>query len=145
MKLTTTAAAAGMALLLASAPIAFAKHDGKGYGKAPKAAHGEKHDRLRGMDVNGDGVVTRGEWRGDAAKFDRLDTNRDGVLSSQDWKGRNDNRRGGRFNGLDTNRDGVVTRGEWRGNDHSFRRHDRNNDGVISGPEMQPGSRSRNR
>lgn len=41
-----------------------------------------------------------------------------------------------RFRGMDSNRDGVVTRSEWRGNDQAFRQHDRNNDGVLSGQEL---------
>jgi hypothetical protein len=41
-----------------------------------------------------------------------------------------------RFHGMDRNRDGVVTRSEWRGNDQSFRQHDRNSDGVLSGDEV---------
>ena len=35
-------------------------------------------------DRNGDGVITRDEFPGDAATFARLDRNRDGVLSSAD-------------------------------------------------------------
>jgi hypothetical protein len=45
-----------------------------------------------------------------------------------------------RFNGLDRNRDGVVTRAEWNGNDQSFRVHDWNRDGVLSGGEVRPGA-----
>ncbi len=41
-----------------------------------------------------------------------------------------------RFRGMDRNRDGVVTRAEWRGNDQSFREHDHNNDGILSGEEL---------
>lgn len=44
---------------------------------------------------------------------------------------------GGRFRGLDRNGDGVVTRAEWRGNDQSFRNHDWNNDGILSGDEVR--------
>lgn len=43
-----------------------------------------------------------------------------------------------RFEGLDRNRDGVITRSEWRGNDRSFRNHDWNGDGVLSGDEVDP-------
>ena len=42
-----------------------------------------------------------------------------------------------RFQAMDANGDGVITRQEWRGNDRSFRNHDRNRDGVISGSEMR--------
>ncbi len=49
-------------------------------------------------------------------------------------------RAGNRFAAMDTNRNGVITRAEWRGNDQSFRIHDWNNDGVLSGDELRPGA-----
>ncbi len=45
-----------------------------------------------------------------------------------------------RFGGLDQNGDSVITRAEWRGNDQSFRNHDWNRDGVLSGGEVRPGA-----
>lgn len=45
-----------------------------------------------------------------------------------------------RFRAMDTNKDGRITREEWRGNDRSFRNHDWNNDGVLSGDELRPGA-----
>ena len=41
-----------------------------------------------------------------------------------------------RFQGMDTDNDGVITRDEWRGSDESFRQHDTNHDGVLSGSEV---------
>jgi Ca2+-binding EF-hand superfamily protein len=38
-----------------------------------------------------------------------------------------------RFRAMDQNNDGVITRREWRGSDQSFRVHDWNGDGVLSG------------
>lgn len=46
-----------------------------------------------------------------------------------------------RFQEMDVNKDGAITRKEWRGNDRSFRNHDWNNDGVLSGDELRPGAR----
>jgi hypothetical protein len=46
-----------------------------------------------------------------------------------------------RFRGLDRNHDGRITRNEWRGNDVSFRNHDWNRDGVLSGIEVRPGAK----
>jgi hypothetical protein len=46
-----------------------------------------------------------------------------------------------RFFGLDRNHDGRITRAEWRGNDVSFRVHDWNGDGVLSGAEVRPGAK----
>jgi hypothetical protein len=42
-----------------------------------------------------------------------------------------------RFQEMDENGDGVVTRAEWRGNGRSFRVHDRNDDGILSGDEVR--------
>jgi Ca2+-binding EF-hand superfamily protein len=46
-----------------------------------------------------------------------------------------------RFLAMDTNHDGVITRDEWRGSDRSFRNHDWNGDGRLSGDEVRPGAR----
>src|SRR5262245_52077896 len=42
-----------------------------------------------------------------------------------------------RVSEMDTDRDGVVTRAEWRGSEEAFRRHDKNDDGVLSGREVR--------
>lgn len=87
------------------------------------------------MDANGDGVITRAEWQGNAQSFDDYDWNNDGRLSG------NEIRTGAiRFGGMDTNRDGTISRAEWRGNDRSFDEHDWNDDGVLSGEEVRPGA-----
>ncbi len=46
-----------------------------------------------------------------------------------------------RFAAMDTNNDGVISRREWRGSDVSFREHDWNGDGLLSGDEVRPGAR----
>lgn len=48
-----------------------------------------------------------------------------------------------RFYGLDRNNDGVITRAEWSGNDRSFREHDTNVDGILSGAEVRPGGEAK--
>ena len=50
-----------------------------------------------------------------------------------------------RFQGLDRNKDGVITRDEWNGNDRSFRNHDWNGDGRLSGDEVRVGAARKNR
>ena len=45
----------------------------------------------------------------------------------------------GRFADMDTNRDGMIQRTEWRGSLQSFRVHDWNNDGMLSGDELRVG------
>lgn len=101
------------------------------------------HEEYRRLDTNRDGVIARGEWRGDFGTFDRLDRNNDGVLSQADRSAVAVPATASRFRGLDRNNDGRVTRGEWRGNDTSFRNQDRNRDGVISGSELRSGRGNR--
>jgi Ca2+-binding EF-hand superfamily protein len=45
-----------------------------------------------------------------------------------------------RFRPMDTNSDGIVQRNEWRGSARSFDVHDWNNDGVLSGAEVNEAS-----
>jgi Ca2+-binding EF-hand superfamily protein len=45
-----------------------------------------------------------------------------------------------RFQGMDRNNDREITRDEWRGSDQSFKVHDWNGDGKLSGNEMRVGS-----
>jgi hypothetical protein len=45
-----------------------------------------------------------------------------------------------RFANMDVNRDRVITRDEWLGTPASFRVHDWNRDGVLSGAEIQMGA-----
>jgi hypothetical protein len=42
--------------------------------------------RILGMDRNGDGVITRAEWRGNARSFDVHDVNDDGILSGTELR-----------------------------------------------------------
>ena len=45
-----------------------------------------------------------------------------------------------RFQAMDANGDGKYSRAEWRGSDQSFRTHDWNGDGILSGDEVRPGA-----
>jgi Ca2+-binding EF-hand superfamily protein len=65
------------------------------------------------------------------------------VARAQDDQGQSRNSRSRetmRFQGMDQNHDGVITRREWRGSDNSFRAHDWNGDGVLSGDEVRVGA-----
>ena len=61
-----------------------------------------------------------------------------GIATAQ---GRGRNRPPIRFAEMDTNGDRVITRAEWRGSDQSFRVHDWNGDGILSGDEVRQGAR----
>jgi Ca2+-binding EF-hand superfamily protein len=112
--------------------------------------------RFHGMDQNGDGNISRAEWRGSDQSFRRHDWNNDGVLSGEEvWAGgrrgwrRGDNNDYGsgqepeindwtaeNFARLDRNRDGRLSEQEWYYDWETFRRVDRNRDGVVSRGEF---------
>jgi hypothetical protein len=95
--------------------------------------------RFRGMDRNGNGIIERSEWRGNARSFQNQDWNNDGVLSGREVRAnavrvRN---RNSRAEALDRNRDGVIERGEWMGTRNEFNRLDRDHDGRITNAEAR--------
>jgi Ca2+-binding EF-hand superfamily protein len=122
----------------------------------PAAATGQASQRpairFQAQDTNGDGVITRQEWRGSNQSFLVHDWNGDGVLSGDevrvgarrqrstvpDYAGNDDfddwTTRG--FNSLDHDRDGRVSQAEWHFNRETFHRADHNRDGVLSRAEF---------
>ncbi len=109
----------------------------------------DRRRSFRGMDRNGDGVITRREWSGSNASFRNHDFNRDGVLSGREigftTRARADRfarpgtlNREQYFRMLDRNRDGVLTHSEY--DDHRnrpFEWVDQNRDGVLSWHEWR--------
>lgn len=97
------------------------------------ANHNNGKMKQRGMDRNKDGVVTRGEWRGNTRAFNNHDWNGDGVLSGDEMRygawsvGEVDS-----FRALDWNNNGVVSMNEWTGTLRSFEGLDLNQDGRIT-------------
>jgi Ca2+-binding EF-hand superfamily protein len=106
----------------------------------------QQQGRYTYQDRNGDGVITRAEWRGTAQEFQTADWNRDGILSGDEVgsTGTRSNRRldpaaqqrDARFQALDQDRNGQLSRQEWPDSRQSFFALDRNGDGVVSRQEM---------
>jgi hypothetical protein len=102
--------------------------------------------RFKEMDENGDGVITRAEWRGNLQSFDEHDWNGDRRLSGEevrvgakrpeDWSLE-------QFPLFDTNNDTFISRGEWPAEPAEFVRVDRNRDDRISRDEFLNGDPDR--
>src|SRR3954451_80724 len=101
--------------------------------------------RFQSMDANGDGVITRDEWRGNDRSFRNHDWNADGRLSGDEvrpggrrarWDDRDvemsigyeDDRTAARFRSLDHDNNGRLSRAEWHASNETFSRLDRNHD-----------------
>ena len=105
--------------------------------------------RFQGMDTNGDGRITRDEWRGNGRSFRNHDWNNDGMLSGDEIRTgavRNQpeaadtrgfyNWTAAGFRAVDGNNDGRVTRAEWRYDPELFIRADQNRDNVLTQAEF---------
>jgi Ca2+-binding EF-hand superfamily protein len=123
---------------------------------APAAAQGRSNSviRFQAMDANGDGMITRAEWRGSDQAFRNHDWNGDGKLSGdevrvgarranswddRDIEGSIDREQDWtieRFRALDHNRDGRLSRSEWHASSELFSRVDRNRDNFLSQAEF---------
>jgi Ca2+-binding EF-hand superfamily protein len=94
------------------------------------------------LDADKDGFVTRREWTGDQAGFDKLDRDNDGVISKMDSALEADEARAkARLDAYDKDKDGLIQRSEWPGNDETFRQQDLNRNGTLSLDEL--GDRNR--
>lgn len=129
-------------------------------GLAPGAAaqgrgsQGTIDPRLKGLDTNGDGAISRQEWRGSDRAFRNRDWNNDNMLSGDEMRvgaarqneqtnrdadtaiEREDDWTIERFRVLDRNNDNRLSRAEWRPGAELFARVDRNRNNFISAAEF---------
>lgn len=145
--------------IIALAAVAGTPHTvGFGYAEALASAQPQRAParmRFEVMDQNGDGAITRDEWRGSARSFQVHDWNGDGRLSGDEV--RVDRFRGDDveaadhdpsraeqvmswtergFARLDHDRNRRITANEWHYDREMFVRADRNRDGVLDATEF---------
>ncbi|MBS1787783.1 MAG: hypothetical protein JST85_08680 [Acidobacteria bacterium] len=94
-------------------------------------------NKLKKMDTNQDGQITRDEWKGRDRGFQRADRNNDGVISREEALAGRQKPRKRPLKQMDTDKNGQISRGEWLGNPDLFGKLDQNNDGVITKEELK--------
>ncbi len=99
----------------------------------------DDNETFASLDRNGNGLISRGEWRGDRATFLRADRNRDSQISRPEFMNSN----AGSFDAdvtdfdvLDEDGSGRIERNEWRGTRPAFNRLDLNRDGALNRREL---------
>ncbi len=153
-KITTLILPAAAVAMAIAIPVAVDAQRGQGRGQD----RGQAEIRFQGMDTNGDGTISRQEWRGNDRSFANHDWNNDGQLSGAEvrvgaqrdtnWEEADHipNRyeryvswtQAG-FNNLDHNRNRKIDSNEWHYDIETFRRVDRNRDGGLDQTEFLGG------
>ena len=116
--------------------------------ESPEQGRGrhQKGRLLKRADANGDGQISRDEWKRNPRGFDRLDGNRDGVISrdeAQQAARDRVERRHKALERIDKNNDGQISRDEWPRGPEGFDRLDQNHDGLLTREELAAGRRHR--
>jgi Ca2+-binding EF-hand superfamily protein len=90
------------------------------------------------LDRNGNGLISRGEWRNDRASFIRTDRNGDNQISRAEFMNSNAGNIDDDldFDAVDRDGSGRIERDEWRGTRPAFNRLDVNRDGVLNRREF---------
>ena len=98
------------------------------------------------LDKNGDGKISKEEFPGNPAGFERLDADKDGFITLEEIAWINGGAGGGtageRFKTLDKNGDGKISKEEFPGRPAGFERLDADKDGFLTPAELALGSAS---
>jgi Ca2+-binding EF-hand superfamily protein len=93
------------------------------------------------LDRNGNGRISRGEWRTDRETFFRVDRNRDNQITRAEFLNANTGNVSdtASFDALDRDLSERIERDEWNGTRPAFNRMDANRDGVLTRRELARG------
>ena len=117
------------------------RYCGNGAAPPPEQSSDDLAPRFRGMDRNGDGIITRREWQGTNVAFDNQDTNGDGRLSGAEVRAQGLGRGRQRaatydFEALDVNNNNRIERREWQARLELFDRLDVDGNNFLSRAEV---------
>jgi len=131
MKLFSIIAAYLFALVLSTSVLAQDPSSGR--------RGGRRHDggKLKQMDTNQDGTISREEWKGKPRGFERLDRNGDGSISRDEATMAGGGRGKRQLKQMDTNNDRRISRDEWKGSAEAFGQLDADNDGILTTEELK--------
>lgn len=105
-------------------------------GRIPKAASPEQV--LGRMDADGNGTISREEFKGSDEAFGRMDKDENGVLTREElhtpWNRGPDPREVLRR--MDKDENGTISREEFKGSDKAFGRMDTDENGVLTREEL---------
>jgi hypothetical protein len=102
------------------------------------SAADDRQDRFYGRDQDGNGVLSRREWRDEDVAFRRADASNDGVVSLREYLDMPLRAIDGdaRFDQLDRDGNGTLSSREWRTDAGAFYLADRNRDGRVTVAEF---------
>jgi Ca2+-binding EF-hand superfamily protein len=104
--------------------------------KAAPAGAAQPGARIMAMDKDGDGKVSKAEFVGAPAFFDRLDSDKDGSLT-KDEAAQGPKVMLDLLRAMDTNGDGKISRDEFRGPAERFDQLDADKDGFVALDEIR--------
>ena len=125
-----------------------------GKGAAQKTRSKDPEEMIKKMDTDGDGLVARDEWKGQAVDYDKIDANRDARVTLAELTAHiaaSANSGGGKKSGgkaknpkeiikkMDTDGDGLIAREEWEGEKDKFDQFDADHDSRLTAEELVAG------
>jgi Ca2+-binding EF-hand superfamily protein len=88
------------------------------------------------LDGDKDGVIARAEWHGTERALRLIDADGNGVLSREEFRSPNARSWNVTFKDIDVNQDGMITRNEWLDTEEAFKRLDRDRNGTVTEREF---------